>query len=203
MTAQINDIFSYEDDEYNISAIEYPGRFFSIKRLGITPMSPHTACWRGYVATFSIYNDKLVLKALDTNNSNGEAQPVTINRIMPTVIKPETSSVDYDGWRDWQYRDINKVIRYTGRVMITDDFIHERYIHMGFQSPLSYKKVVELTFDKGHLTGANDLSETVANLRKTQEMESRDSQLARLPLWIEDSFDLGYNTKFNFGKIPD
>ena len=197
MSGQINDTFSYEDNDYSISAIEFPGRFFSIKRLGITPMSPHTACWRGYVATFSIHNDKLVLKALDTNNSNGEAQPVAINGIMPVVIQEKTSNKDYSGWRDWQYRDVNKIIRYTGRVMITDDFIQERYVHMGFQSPLSYRKVIELSFDKGKMTGTNNLSETVANLRETQEMESRDSQLARLPLWIEDCFDLGYNTKFS------
>jgi hypothetical protein len=122
---------------------------------------------------------------------------------MPKVVQEKTSNKDFDGWRDWLYRDVNKTIRYTGRVMITDDFIQERYIHMGFQSPLSYRKVVELAFDKGRFIGANDLSETVAKLRDTQEMESRDSQLARLPLWIEDCFDLGYDTKLNFGRIPD
>lgn len=199
MTAQINDIFLYEDIEYDLSAIEFPGRFFSVKRLGITPMSPHTACWRGYVATFSIHKDKLVLKALDTNNGNGKAEPVAINRIMPEITKPEKLSKDYGEWRDWQYRDVNKIIRYTGRVMITDDFIQERYIHMGFQSPLSYRKVIELTFDKGKFIGGNDLSETIAKMRETHEMESRESQLARLPLWIEDCFNLGYDTKLDFG----
>lgn len=198
MTAQINDIFSYEENDYGVSAIEFPGRFFSIKRLGIAPVSLHSACWRGYIATFSIHNGKLILNALDTNNGNGAAQAVAINGVMPEITIPERLSKDYSEWRDWQYHDVNKLIRYTGRVMITDDFIHERYIHMGFQSPLSYRKVIELSFDKGRLTGASDLSETVANLRETQEMESRESQLARLPLWIEDCFDLGYDTKVYF-----
>ena len=203
MTAQFNDIFLYEENEYNISAIEFPGRFFSIKRLGITPMSPHSACWRGYVATFSVYKDKLVLKALDTNNSNGKAQPVAINGVMPEVIQKKTSNKDFGEWRDWYYRDVNRIIRYTGRVAITDGFIHERYIHMRFQSPLSYRKVLELTFDKGRLTEVNDLSDFVAKLRETQEMESRDSQLSRLPLWVEACFDLSYHTKLNNGKMRD
>jgi len=50
-----------------------------------------------------------------------------------------------------KYRDLNIVIKYTGKVLITDDFIWERYVHMGFHSPLSYRKVIELTFDNGML----------------------------------------------------
>jgi len=41
-------------------------------------------------------------------------------------------------------------IEYTGSILLADDFIRERCVHMGFQSPLSYRKVIEFNFQDGH-----------------------------------------------------
>ena len=89
MTGQINDKFTYRQQEYMISAIEKPRMFFNIKKLGIDPEPLHTACWRGYIAGFSIVDSSLALCSLETNNSNGKATPVPINGKLPEVITPE------------------------------------------------------------------------------------------------------------------
>ena len=198
MTAQINDTFRYHNELYDIAAIQFPEDFFDIERLAITPEATNTACWRGYVAGFSLQQNKLVLHTLDTNNSNGKATPVAINDIMPEIVKPDGLVDDYKQFRKWYYRDINLVIPYSGSILITNEFIEERYVHMGFQSPLSYHQVIELTFTGGSFVKENDLSQTAAMLRETQQLESREEQLARLPVWICECFDLSYKTKWDF-----
>jgi len=70
-TAQINDKFIYKGQAYAISAVEHPRAFFDIQRLGLDPEPMSTACWRGYVATFTIDSDnRLLLTHLSTNDGN-------------------------------------------------------------------------------------------------------------------------------------
>ena len=174
----------------------FPHDFFNIQQIGINPEEESSACWRGYVAEFSIYDNNLILKNLNTNNSNGNALPVEVNGVMPDVEIPDGLVEGYREWRNWHYRDVHLIIPYSGSILITDEFIRKRYIHMGFQSPLSYRKVIELSFDNGNFIEKRDLSKIFAKLRKIINMESHEEQLARLPLWIEECFDLSYNTKF-------
>lgn len=196
----MNDIFMYEDYSYSISAIQNPDRFFNINKLGIKPQAPHSACWRGYVATFSIYENKLVLKDLDTNVEDENTHPVSINGTVP--IKYNTSDNIEDYW-DWRYREINMPMNYSGNILITEGFIRERYIHMGFQSPLSYSKVIELSFDKGKYVSSKDISEIIARLRDSIEVETYEDRKDRLPIWIDERFSLKYSAQFKDGKIPD
>ena len=87
------------------------------------------------------------------------------------------------------------MMKYTGGLVITRDLIRDRYVHMGFQSPLSYTEVIELRFKKGVLVEENDLSEYIAELRETQQRETHEQQLMRLPFWIAECFDLSYMAK--------
>jgi len=198
MTAQINDDFLYNEHRFNISAIEFPEKFFDVKEFGVKPVFVHTACWRGYLAEFSILNGTLILKNFNTNSIDKNYQPIAINGVLPKVYKRNSSNFSRFLKGNVQYKDLNMVIPYNGRVLITDVFIRERYVHMGFHSPLNYVIVIELTFDNGMLTNSVDLSDVVAILREKQELEPEGSKYSRLPSWIEDSFDLSYDKKFNF-----
>lgn len=198
MTMQANDRFVYDDKSYSISAIQFPKLFFDIHKIGIYPGATSSACWRGYVATFCLHENFLVLKALDTNNNNGRSVPVAINGIMPKVVKEDGLIDKYKNSREWHYCDVNLKIPYSGNILITDDFIHARYVHMGFQSPISYRKVIELSFNDGELVDTKDISDLVAQIRETHPLESREAQVARLPVWIDECFDLSYRVKFNF-----
>lgn len=197
MTGQANDLFFYDGKNYCLSAIQRPQQFFDIEKIGLTPEAENTACWRGYIATFSIHNSRLCLKNLDTNNGNGRmASTVKIGDTVPQIEIPKRLAKGYENWQNWQYANIHLDIFYSGSLLITDDFIAERYIHMGFQSPLSYRNVIELTFANGQFVSATDLSENVEKLRQNCVVETRDEQIACLPLWINECFDLSYEMKW-------
>lgn len=196
MTAQIDDNFDYNRKQYSISAIEYPAKFFVIQELGIDPEMASTACYRGYIATFKLRDNRLVLSALNTNNSNGKAQPVTLNNVHPAVVTPEGLVSNYRQWREWHYKKINLPLSYTGAILITDDFISDMYIHMGHQSPLSYREVIELSFRSGELVRTEDLSMLAQSIRDGEVGKSKEDRVG-FPDWIEKSFDLSYVSKWN------
>lgn len=183
MTAQIEDSIIYSDKEYNISAIENVNDFFDIHSLGLTPEGVCTACWRGYVAVFLVdENNQLLLKRLYANN--GDLPAPVINDVTARIVQHIAGDLFYD--------NVNVPINYSGSLLITEDFIEDRYVHMGFQSPWSYKKVMELTFSDGMCIKANNLSSLAAEMRKaTPNVEKR----VNVSKWIEDCFDLSYSKK--------
>lgn len=196
MTAQIDDIFEYNDKNYSVSAIEYPDRFFVIQDHGIDPEMISTACYRGYVARFKLLDKALVLHTLDTNNSNGRAQPVALNSVRPDISEPKGLVTDYLQWRDWRYESVNLPIRYTGAVLIADEFIADMYVHMGHQAPVCYREVIQLSFRCGELVRIEDLS-TSAQRRRDAVRGAPGEIHTGFPSWIEKSFDRSYMAKWN------
>jgi hypothetical protein len=191
MTAQINDRFNYKGKSYRISAIQYPEKFFNIKKLKIKHQWINTACRRGYVAEFSIYENNLALTTLMTN-VHRKTKPIAINGIMPRI--DIDNDKDYE-FREWDYQNINLKLNYSGSIIITDGFIRERYVHMGFQSPFSYEVVIELSFKDGVLIKSNDMSQIAKQMRETQTSKIDKSGFKCLG-WIADCFDLDYKTKW-------
>jgi hypothetical protein len=119
---------------------------------------------------------------------------------MPEVIKPEGFVDDYLNFRRYEYNDIDFVIKYNGSIIITSDFIISRYVHMGFQSPFSYKNVILLTFGNGDFSNFNDLSNKAASIRenndisKINENELDDKEwIIHKMKWINDSFDISFD----------
>jgi hypothetical protein len=151
MSGQIDDTFQYNNVEYNLSAIEFPERFIDIYAFGIEPIEFHTACWRGFVATFTINSKKLlILNRLYTNNGSDKTNKAPlINGKLPKISTPEGLIEEYADFREYYYDDLDYAIPYTGSLIITKDLIENMYVHMGFQSPISYKNVLHLVFDNG------------------------------------------------------
>jgi len=162
-TGQVSDRLIYKGKEYRIMP------FLDIEELGLHPGEYSTACYRGYVATFELDGNNLVLKDLITNNWGvGGGRPSKsapkINGVTPKMIDPIKNKGDLE------YKNINLPIKYTGAVNLKDGFIQERYVHDGFQSPISYKTVIELTFENGILKSEKDRSQEMATIRHAQSI---------------------------------
>ena len=86
-------------------------------------------------------------------------------------------------------------IEYTGGLLLAADFIEEMYVHMGFQSPESYRTVIELEIKDGDIIKETDLSHAIAERRATgrdkpAQPSSMDDDDVRD--WIEDRFSQDY-----------
>jgi len=65
MTAQARETLLYEDNEFRLQA-EPLEQFFETKNIQIKKSFINSSCWRGYVGTWEIKNDKLFLVYIDT-----------------------------------------------------------------------------------------------------------------------------------------
>ena len=167
MTAQFNDIFLYQGERYAVSGIS-EGELFDPKLLGLNPVAACTACWRGYVAEFSILDARLVLQNLSVNLYNlddeeagrqSETGP-EINGVLP--LHPDG---EYELFNN-RYENLNYHLEYSGGLLIADGFIQELYVHMGFHPAWKYERVIEFIFDNGSLIDEQDRSYQMSEIRQ-------------------------------------
>jgi len=152
VSAQERDNFIYNAASYYLVGVDPIEKFFSIHELGIYPVAPSTANWRGFVATFAISQGQLILRDLITNNGNKEdALVVALNGITPTIIKP-SKAPETSSWREWHYNNVNLLIPYTGKVTITDRY--NNFGHTAFYEPPEYfGNFIILSFKDGKVIG--------------------------------------------------
>lgn len=171
MTAQMNDIFRHNGEEYSIAGIS-EGDLFDPELLDLKPVATCTACYRGYVAYFKVFEDHLVLDELNVNlikeetDYERQAGP-TINGVSPEG--PKRKSSFFNNF----YRDLNFHLEYSGGLLIANGFIEELYVHMGFHPAWKYTQVIELIFENGILQKELDQAQRMEEIRE-QILESRD-----------------------------
>jgi len=195
MTAQISDLFMYQDREYDLAGFSEHTPF-SPESLGLTPVSYCTGCYRGYQAVFAVHEGRLVLKTLSVSlYTDGPYRPEPL--VGPPIQGVEPKRDDDVHYFNNTYENINLPLAYTGGVLIARSFINELYEHMGFHPPWKYRIVWELLFEGGRLLKARDCSLRMAEARKhflssrSEESENGD-QTNALYAWIEQSFDRSY-----------
>ena len=177
MTGQIPDAFIYKKKECAIVGLD-GGPLFSPADFGMDVRAPHTACWRGYVATYTCLDSKLILTHLSVSTTT----PMKLNN------KPPVEDAKHFGF---VYEDLGLKFPFTGTIIIARDFINEMYVHMGFQSASSFRDVHELTFEKGVLLNEKDISQLMEKRRETLGKEpSKPPSPEELGGWIEDRFSL-------------
>lgn len=171
MTAQVNDTFHYMGKDYTLAEI-HGSRLFHPADVGLEPQGACTACWRGYTASFAVVDSHLVLDRLwvsinrDGSNGTGPA----IDGVNPTNMDGELSFLGFNNC----YEGLNRRLRYTGWLLITDGFISDLYSHMGFHPAWKYERGYNLTFKDGRLIRAMDCSEAL-ECRRRAEIESLDA----------------------------
>lgn len=197
MTAQLDDVFRYNDTSFSVAGIS-EGVLFEPRVLDLKPVDTCTACWRGYQAIFALSGSRLVLHTLHVNLfTEGEVyerqEGPPINGVTPTGPRGE------DDWFNNHYVGIEYHLKYTGGLLLADGFIDDLYVHMGFHPAWKYTHVVELLFTKGVLQRKFDRSARMTELRQTildsggVPDSSRMSSDEDIREFIKRSFDRTYS----------
>lgn len=192
MTAQIGDSFKFDGQDYTIVALSEYIRF-DPREYGITPEAACTACWAGYWCAYNIKEDGIYLEDLYIN-SKDDYYPEILG-VNPVSEEETGNKFSYMGHH--LYKGINLKMPYTGKLLVGKDFMHEYYIHMGYQRAWAYKTLIELVFESGVLIEKNDQSDIAEQIRKKIKNEQRfEKKLRRnIPRFVDESFSLDYGIK--------
>ncbi|MHC4661293.1 MAG: hypothetical protein ACYS8W_06350 [Planctomycetota bacterium] len=178
MTAQIPDTFLFRRRKYDLIGMTGDEELFDPRSAGMEPVSPHTACWRGFYATYRINKKGVFLDRLAVYlGEDGDYRPV--NGITHVMDEDAHMAV---------YRKINLRIPFTGKMRLARDFIEELYVHMGFQKASAYRTVFDLTFEDGRLVAENDRSDEIE--KKRGEFQKRYHDSHDIAAAIEEAFSL-------------
>ncbi|WP_289123171.1 hypothetical protein [uncultured Megasphaera sp.] len=203
MRAQFFDGFDFATYKFSIVAIEDVDEFFNIEEFGLHPIMYNEACLRGYTAIFGFNDEKmLTLHKLLTNNNGME--PPAIDGIHPVPFHSPAGDLKYE---------LNHVMDYSGSILIANSFIDKYFVPFGFQLPHAFRKVYELTFDKGLFVKVQDHSQEAQELRIEYEEPLTSKKKLQIK-WgslthkseeygfddetIAQYMDLSYDTKYLF-----
>jgi hypothetical protein len=161
MTAQVFDRVIFEGESYKLSLAtsELP---FKAELFNIEPVWTSTSCWRGFLRTFIIENQQLLIKQLDVNDKKtrelglAEYQPNTIYGIYPEI----NNAREIDTLFEMTYKELNHVINFTGSLLIGKNFYLDFLDHT-CDTNWQHREVYELTFEKGNLLSSLDMADTL------------------------------------------
>lgn len=181
---------------FSIAGISGSG-LFDPAALGIEPQATCTACWRGYVAHYSILNGGLFLTSLDIGLPQDQAilartgSGPKLFEVLPSLREDQLLGTHYEGFQ--------QPIPFTGGLLLADGFIRDLYVHMGFHPAWKYTNVRELLFEEGRVTRDDDRSEEIAAQRDKFLAEQKNlgrgpagRQGGNLHAWIAKCFSRDY-----------
>ncbi len=152
MTAQMPEKVIYQGVEYALIMWE-EGKLFTPETYGMQPSMIHTACWRGYYATYELGEEGFILREFTVRDRGGSYPPV--EGVQPMLEEYQAT-----------YKGVNLPMPYNGRLTLAKDMIPERYVHMGIQSADAFKVVLEFTLENGKITAFEDRSAAMEEMRK-------------------------------------
>lgn len=150
------------------------GDLISPEKFGMEPEMIHTACYRGYYATYELTEEGLFLREMTLRERNGKYMPIA-------GVDPEKK--EYQA----TYHNLNVRVPFTGKIRLAKDFVEELYIHMGFQKPTAFRTVYDVTLKEGAVLELRDRSKEMEEKRGLfkQRYESGDMRQT-----IEEAFSL-------------
>ncbi len=151
MTAQIADTILFRGEEYSLIGI-HGGDLASPRQFGMTPKMMHTACYRGFYATYELGEHALYLRTLTLTEKKGRYVP--IQGIAPAEADCEAT-----------YHGLGVMVPFTGKLRLAKDFIREFYIHMGFQKASAFQTVLDITLKDGQVVEVMDRSQEMDRKR--------------------------------------
>ncbi len=176
MTGQIPDTLIYNDIEYDIIGVKGEG-FFVPEDHGFNLEGMMSCCWRGHVCKYVVEDRKLYLDTLLILFAKYDSLP---------EIKGFSSRGEEETFPP-PFSNMMLSIPFSGILRLGKDFIHEHYIHMGFQKPSAFETVLDLTFDEGLLIEEINRSEEYSRKRGAfKEQYEKDDLMKR----IDDAFSL-------------
>jgi hypothetical protein len=188
MTRQFPDEVRYQDRQYAITAVDGTG-LFDPGTHGIQPGPLSTACYRGFVSSYLIEDDRLVLDALELGRD--EDPPVLHELFGVTPRLADETAIHRTAIC---YERLAAPVEFTGRLLLGAEYLHLGYLNMGFLPAWLYEWVQELTFDGGQLTAAYDRSAEVSAVRRRIGEEGlRPPEGMPVREWIEQTFSLTFD----------
>ncbi len=184
MTGQIPDKLIYNKSSYSIVGLKGEG-LPSPLDFGLKPISPHTANWRGFIMTYTIAENNLSVHEMNVTVEDLKEKPPLINDVNPETKK--------EGLLHLTYSSLKLKTQFTGKILIAKDFIDSMYVHMGFQSPISFKSVIELEISAGTLIKVTDFSEIMKKYRKLSATDGKLGPTENIQEWIARTFSLDYD----------
>ncbi len=156
MSAQLPDRFLFQGQEYDIISTA-PSKLFDPAQWGLDPVSPHGACLRGTIATFTVKEESLFLKDLRCWTRQLPPDHLVEAKTVKDVHAGECPEYFYEG--------INALIPWGGKIVLGRAFLWPLLLPRGFQPAWKYKEVMQLLFEEGNLRAYGDVSKKVARLR--------------------------------------
>lgn len=186
MTAQFPDKVKYRGKDYSLAGVNGTGLFDPAAH-GIEPVGKCSACWRGFVCTYAVNAQQLLLASL----------AVCLDGIPPSLfgVSPKSDEGDMRLF-DVLYEGMDYPIPYTGGLLLANDFIEGLYVHMGFHPAWKYREVHELIFQNGEIVQEANRSGQIAELRRklsTRPLKpDLDAKPENIMRWIEKCFSQEY-----------
>jgi hypothetical protein len=175
-TAQIEDSIIFKGNEYSLIG-KTEGEFATPEQFGMTAVTIHTACYRGYYATYEVTEENLILRKFTLREKDGNYLP--ISGVLPVIDAKKIQSATYS--------DLNVVVPFSGRIRLAREFIRDFYIHMGYQKATAFKTVLDLTLNDGRVVEIKDRSEEMEKKRGAFKKAFSSGEINKS---IEDAFSL-------------
>lgn len=191
MTAQVPDRFTYNQKQYSLAGVNGTG-LFSPSDHGMKLTSPHTACWRGFVAHYDVREKALRMESLAVWSDEAETLPLLMYGA-PLRLREGEVEDPLEGSYSGAYENCPEPVPFTGGILLADGFISELYEHMGYHPAWKFQEVHELVFEEGRLVKASDRSAQAQEYRERQAgTRPKFTSAAEHMAWIADTFDLRY-----------
>ena len=197
VTAQAPDLVILDGDEFAIAGVD-GAPLFDPSSERIEPGVINSACWRGYICTYTTTDGRLLLKELELGYEttvNGE--PLTEESVVLGV------KVGRSDFAPYVLRDLSLPVPFSGGLLLRKDFIESLYVHMGFHPAWKFERVVELLLTDGEVTDPVDRSNAVAEMRSKIEagtVSDPDDSSGGLVKWIDGTFTLDYSRSLGFSE---
>jgi len=189
MTGQIPDKFRYEGEDYDLVGLDGESLYEPLD-FGITAQMASTACWRGYQMVYDCKDGALILDEMHVRTSD----KIVVNGVTPR----EVDESEGFSFFNTVYENLGLKTKFTGSLLFANDFISGIYVHMGFQSPESYKKVLEIHVTNGDIVEVNDISKSMAERREGKRQtpsRPRTDDEKDIEEWVKDRFSLEYESE--------
>src|SRR5262249_3542385 len=144
-------------------------------------------CWRGFVCTYLVEGQRLLLDQLAINLD--EPAPILFG-VRP---KPDTGELRLF---DAVYDRLRHPVPSSGGLLLARDLLKELYVHIGFNPAWKDREVHELVFRDGALVQETGRCAQIAELR--QEIADRplepgyEAKRPEILRWIEKCFSQEY-----------
>ncbi|MHA1375776.1 MAG: hypothetical protein ACTSR7_15950 [Promethearchaeota archaeon] len=184
MTGQVPDNLIYKNSSYSIVGLKGEGLPLPLD-FGLEPASSNTANWRGFIMTYKIAENHLIVQEMNVTVGDLKDKAPLINGINPETKKERLLRLTY--------KSLKLKTQFTGKILIAKDFIDFMYVHMGFQSPISFNTVIELMISDGALIKVTDFSDMMKKYRKLNVSDGKLEQTENIEEWVARTFSLDYD----------